>query len=782
MRGLPRFLAWRRPLTLAAAALAGAVALATGAGTGIDEFAAMVRSGFSLHPASGAVHVVEIDEKSIEAIARWPWPRGVHARAVDRLRAAGVRSIAFDVDFSTPSLPGEDARFAAALARAGGGVILPTFRRHKSAASGATSEAEPIPALARNAFLAAANVDPDADGRLRRMLFGLEIGGAARPSLASMVAERPGAAGRSFTIDSAIDPDSIPRHSFIDLIEGRIPPSALKGARVLIGATAVELGDRYPVPRHSVIPGVVAQAMAAETLLEGPTPAERSPIWALLLALLLVAAATFAKGAPRSLRAAAYGLGAPAILALSLAPARLGAVPLGPAAAALAAAAIVGGAAWAALRQSETRLEDADTGLPNLRALERAAERLPTLAVGVARIDGYDALLSVFGAEAAAAIVARVASRLGFAAGVDVVCRADEASLAWIEPPGEAFADRIEGIAALVSAAAKNEAPADLRLHFGCAEGRGADARQVAANALLAAAGATAAGKTWQLFTVADGEAASRDVALLAGFSSALEDGRIWNAYQPKLDVEGGRIVAVEALVRWDHAEFGPLPPDRFVPLLERHGRAAELTLHVLARALADAAGWARAGRPLGVAVNVCANLLHDDAAMARLAELVRGSGFAAAQLTLEVTETAALADPARAIAALRAWRALGVGVSIDDYGTGQSSLAYLQTLPATELKIDKSFVATIATEPRNAIMVRSTIALAHELGLKVVAEGVEDEACLAALRSMGCDLAQGYLIARPMPAEAVLALQTDRSGGPGAAGAACVARFASRS
>jgi EAL domain-containing protein (putative c-di-GMP-specific phosphodiesterase class I) len=187
--------------------------------------------------------------------------------------------------------------------------------------------------------------------------------------------------------------------------------------------------------------------------------------------------------------------------------------------------------------------------------------------------------------------------------------------------------------------------------------------------------------------------------------------------------------------------------------LLEQNGRAAELTLHVLAAALRDARIWAAAGRPLEVAVNVPASLLRDEAAMAVLRAAVRDSGLPPERLTVEVTETAAMADPDRAIAALQVWRALGVGVSIDDYGTGQSSLAYLQKLPATELKIDKSFVATIADQPRNAIMVRSTIAMAHELGLKVVAEGVEDEACLAQLREMGCDLAQGWLIARPMPA-----------------------------
>jgi EAL domain-containing protein (putative c-di-GMP-specific phosphodiesterase class I) len=125
--------------------------------------------------------------------------------------------------------------------------------------------------------------------------------------------------------------------------------------------------------------------------------------------------------------------------------------------------------------------------------------------------------------------------------------------------------------------------------------------------------------------------------------------------------------------------------------------------------------------------------------------------------VTLEVTESAAMKDSEMALVALRSWRALGLGVSIDDYGTGQSSLAYLQTLPATELKIDKSFVKDLAGDARNAILVRSTVAMAHELGLKVVAEGVEDEACLRLLAEMHCDMAQGWHLGRPMEAAKIL-------------------------
>jgi EAL domain-containing protein (putative c-di-GMP-specific phosphodiesterase class I) len=198
------------------------------------------------------------------------------------------------------------------------------------------------------------------------------------------------------------------------------------------------------------------------------------------------------------------------------------------------------------------------------------------------------------------------------------------------------------------------------------------------------------------------------------------------------------------------------LAPDSFIPLIEQHGRAADLTLHVMARALADAAAWRDEGRTLGVAVNISATLLHDRAFLQRLEQLLQASLFPAGRVTLEVTESAAMDDPEAAAVALEGWRKLGVGISIDDYGTGQSSLSYLQKMPATELKIDRSFIAAMAAGPRDRILVRSTIAMAHELGLVVVAEGVEDELCLELLRELGCDLAQGYGISRPVAADAV--------------------------
>ncbi|MET1112010.1 MAG: EAL domain-containing protein, partial [Allosphingosinicella sp.] len=458
------------------------------------------------------------------------------------------------------------------------------------------------------------------------------------------------------------------------------------------------------------------------------------------------------------------------LLLLPAAATWLGAdAPVAPALVALAVAAGVGAAGRAASRRRETSLADLKTGLANLAALERDCRAIPAATIAVARIHGFADLLSALGPDGSSNLVRAVAARLAFAASAKRIYRIDEAGLAWVEPEEGVLDDRFAAIDSVMRAPFAAGRSVEVRTHFGAARGAGSAARQLCADAGLAALHAAERGNRWQLFTPSDLEQANWRVSLLAELDSALAGGEVWNAYQPKLDLRTGRIHAVEALVRWDHPERGTLAPDSFIPLVEQHGRAADLTLHVMAQALADAAAWSSAGRKLGIAVNISATLLQDHAFLHRLEQLLQASGFPAGRVTLEVTESAAMADPEAAAVALEGWRKLGVGVSIDDYGTGQSSLSYLQKMPATELKIDRSFIAAMAAGPRDRILVRSTIAMAHELGLAVVAEGVEDEICLDLLREMGCDQAQGYWISRPVAAEAVAAFARDYACAPAA-------------
>jgi EAL domain-containing protein (putative c-di-GMP-specific phosphodiesterase class I) len=436
-----------------------------------------------------------------------------------------------------------------------------------------------------------------------------------------------------------------------------------------------------------------------------------------------------------------------------------------PALGALVAAAAAAASRHFALRYREKGLTDRETGLPNLAALIRHAALETTLTVGAVRIGRIEERVSSGGGAEVRLRILRLAERLRFAAGAQQVYRTGAGTLVWLLADPGPDEDPLAGTARLLRAAAAAEEGGDLHLHFGIASGAGADAAALAASAALAADRAAAGGVASREFTAADADDVRRDEALLGRFETALAQKHIRGVYQLKRDLHTGRAKGVEALARWHDPELGTVAPDVFVPLLERYGGIAELTVAMLTDSLAAVGVWNALRPGFSVAVNLSALLLHDAAAMLRLRQIFLDSGVPAACVVIEVTETAAMSDPERAIAALAAWRALGVAVSIDDYGTGHSSLAYLHSLPATELKIDGSFVRDLAEDARSAIMVRSTISMAHELGLEVVAEGVEDVAGLDLLRAMGCDVAQGWAVGRPVAAEEITAALAAEAG-----------------
>jgi diguanylate cyclase (GGDEF)-like protein len=249
-------------------------------------------------------------------------------------------------------------------------------------------------------------------------------------------------------------------------------------------------------------------------------------------------------------------------------------------------------------------------------------------------------------------------------------------------------------------------------------------------------------------------DASSRDrLGLLGGLRRAIDGGELVLHYQPKADLAGGDVVAVEALVRWQHPERGLLGPGEFLPAAEQTALMRPLTLRVLDVALADCRRWLDAGRTLSVAVNLAVANLIDRGFPAEVAAALDRHGVPAELLQLEITENVVMADPARALEVLDALRSLGVGLSLDDFGTGHSSLAYLRRLSVDEIKIDRSFVSEMVADPDAAAIVRHTIDLARSLRLRVVAEGAEDAETWAALESAGCDLGQGYFLSRPIPA-----------------------------
>jgi diguanylate cyclase (GGDEF)-like protein len=276
----------------------------------------------------------------------------------------------------------------------------------------------------------------------------------------------------------------------------------------------------------------------------------------------------------------------------------------------------------------------------------------------------------------------------------------------------------------------------------------------------------------YKLYAAAQNRHSVRRLSVLSDIRHALSSDQIVVHYQPIVDLEDRQVRGAEGLVRWQHPELGLIPPAAFVQTVEQTGLIGPLTRHVLEHSLAECARWRRGGREMSVAVNLSVRNLLDRDLPTEIARLLATYSVPPEALQLEITERMIMSDPDRAVATVGRLSDLGVRMSVDDFGTGYSSLANLRRLPIDELKIDRSFVSPMLQDESDLIIVRSTINLGHDLGLRIIAEGVEDGATLEHLALLGCDLAQGYHLSRPMAADAFAHWLDAPHQAPGASGA----------
>jgi len=256
----------------------------------------------------------------------------------------------------------------------------------------------------------------------------------------------------------------------------------------------------------------------------------------------------------------------------------------------------------------------------------------------------------------------------------------------------------------------------------------------------------------------------SKRLTLMAELRQAIDQQRLTVFFQPKVDIKTGRVVEVEALVRWQHPEHGLLLPDEFIPMAERTGLITSLTALVTELSLKQMAVWNHEGYDVGVTINISARVLLDPQFPDTLIGLLAAYRVEPEKVMLEITETTIMIDRERALETMIRFKDMSVRMSIDDFGTGYSSLAYLKDLPVHELKIDKSFVTDMCFNRDDAVIVKIVIELAHQLGLQVTAEGVETDDVLNMLTELDCDIAQGYLISRPLPADELISCLSNSS------------------
>jgi diguanylate cyclase len=428
-----------------------------------------------------------------------------------------------------------------------------------------------------------------------------------------------------------------------------------------------------------------------------------------------------------------------------------------------------------AIRERERKItdlafHDPESALPNRLALERRlggqvhAREGQGIYMAAIGIDRFADVRAAIGYAHATALIRTLGLRLARLAPNAPTARlsSDVLALAFVAENDPAAEARMRALCLkLEQPAALDGQVVDVEIAIGVAPGRAGGEAPAALieRASVALDQARAARSKLAFFDEAAYGDPARNLSLMGEMRRALKAGDIHLVHQPKLDLRRNVIDGVETLVRWRHPSRGMISPDLFVPMAEETGHIRALTDWVLAKAIEEQNALAAAGWPLKVSVNISGRLLGDrdfaESAMRAVAK-------AAHPICFEITETAIIENPKVALDNIELFVSHGICIAIDDYGSGLSSLAYLKQLPANELKIDKLFIESLTNSQRDALLVRSTIDLAHGLGLRVTAEGVENPTAFALLAAMGCDMAQGYLVGRPCPAAELLTILND--------------------
>jgi diguanylate cyclase len=710
----------------------------------VEDWLQMVRGQIAPHAASGKIVVVGIDEKSFSKVGRWPWPRAVTAKLIDKLNEAGVKGIYFDFVFLGSTSADDQRAFQESIRRSKAPVILAAAAEVNSSTAKRTGRMV-LPSV-QFAKIASVTARTNYAGQIRRYQFGERDDHRIIPSMSSTLAGLSNGRTDSYPLDTAIQPGTIPTISAQEVILSATPINGLRGKRVIIGPAAAFLGDIKQYPGLGPLPGVYFHVIGAETLMRG-IPVELGWIPGVVIAFL----AAFLALRKQAKHGLVLLIGAVLLLFSSalVFEQQLVFVQVAPAFVLVSVISV-------RLLFSRARrlggLVNSGTGIPNLEALRDRDRAAGDMLIAM-RIHNYADIVSSLHANVQIDFVNQVIGRLALGSSGGTIYQGDNGDFTWLKPriASGVIGDELEGLYAIMRQPIRvGERGIDLLTTFGVERDGSRSLTNRIGSALLAADEARTSGEHWRDFDPGSLESAEWRLSMLGQIDGAIENGEIWVAFQPQLDLATGRIDGAEALLRWTHPVRGAINPEEFVLHAEMTGRIDHLTRFVVETAARAGVTMLAHGLDFHISVNLSAGLLDNPYMADIIGPQVDATGFPRERMTLEITESSEIKKDAQRTALIHKLVAARFQLSIDDYGTGYSTLDYMKRIPAAEIKIDKSFVAQIATSQADRVMVSSTIDLAHQLDRRVVAEGVEDEATLELLRSMKCDVAQGYLIGHP--------------------------------
>ena len=742
-----RFRAASRLRIMTYAVLASVLCGVTGFLEPLDDFARNIRYSLRYAKADGSIVVIGVDQKSARELGgKYPWSRRVDAQMIENLKVAGVGKIVFDFAFSDVDTAENDA------------VLIKTLDRYRGDIYFGSGVLTTDNGLISSTLLPAVKYRPHVEvasfvswtnpiGQIGKMRTENPRAEARYPGLSVVLSRKPKPPGAMYRPDFAIRASTFSTYSFSDVVLKRVGPNQLAGRDVIVGVSEMAFGDTHYAPGQGRIQGVYSHAIGAQTLKRG-TPIDLG--W--LPAALLAAAAALVLLATRRI-VSTGAIAASTIAAIAMGPlvldGQLLSVDVAPAALLFGIVLVQHARLTFGWRKSRTH---EPSGLPNVVALREINSGL-THTLIAARIDNHAAITASFARDVEALIAAEIVGRLKVGDTAIDVYQGDEGVYYLLSPITDValLFEHLDGLHALFSLPIRvGDRQIDVAITFGADNNPTRAMSSRIGSALLSAEEARRQGRRWKLYDEARSVDAEWQLSLGGEIDRGLAAGEFWLAYQPKLDLRTDIIVGAEVLVRWSHPTRGAISPADFIPVAERDHRIERLTRFVFERAMADASRLGP-GTDLTLALNVSVPVLRQLTFANYVIDLVKQHGLSPHRFTIEITESVFLSvDDVVVVDNLKRLGSAGFGISIDDFGTGFSTLESLQRVPATEVKIDQTFVKTLANRNADRVIVESIINMAQGLKRTVVAEGVEDALTLRELRGLGCDQAQGFLIGRP--------------------------------
>jgi len=697
---------------------------------------------------SSDVVVVGIDLKSYKENSQWPWPRSDHAKILNKLNSFGVERVFFDIFFLKGSLPKEDAILAKSIAESRAQVFLPAMFVENESNGFDRVGSEPM--FLTHASEVSINVWYNSIGQVTEIPYRFEGGGHNLQAMSAVIAGVDGKPFEMFPVDYAFDWNQIPMVSAVDILEGRVEGSKLAGKTVVYGIYTKEFGDTYIEPGGKQIPGLATQVLGANLLMQGrPIVVEKwiPIVIALIISVLMVFFFRSSWGIAGSL------VMIPATFYFSvMLDSQFIYVENLPAFLIFLFAAAYHRASMYIDRLDIGRRTNRDSGMENRDALAEDLRDANRYAIVATKVSDYDLLLNSLSSEDLSSLLSALRRRLS------LVCtktyQGSDGSLYFAIKSLDAdeLQDSLEGARAMfLKPIEVGSRVIPIETAFGFDTQTDLPMDQRLSNALVAATAARESKASVLRYNPSMREAELSHIALFENVGIGLKKNQFVLAFQGQLSLNAGTVLSAEALVRWVHPTRGIVSPGEFMPVIEKSSLIHEFTIHVIELAIDALLSIKRVAPDFQLSINVPPILLSDDEFIDEAYNLIVNSALPNRAFILELTERGVLHDKLSGIAAMKRFVAAGIEFSIDDFGTANSNIELLRSVPATELKIDQSFVRGMISSQQDRSLVQSVIAMAHNLNFSVVAEGVETAQEQQILADMGCDKIQGFYHSKPL-------------------------------